>query len=65
MRFLAWHVDYLKCHITERGRSPLGNVRLSALQATTAAIQADPAAGKKTNRVERIWKRANPSSPLA
>ena len=23
MRFLAWHVDYFKCHITERGRSPL------------------------------------------
>ena len=23
MRFLAWHVDYFKCRITERGRSPL------------------------------------------
>lgn len=23
MRFLAWHVDYFKCSITERGRSPL------------------------------------------
>ena len=23
MRFLAWHVDYFKCCITERGRSPL------------------------------------------
>jgi threonyl-tRNA synthetase len=23
VRFLAWHVDYFKCHITERGRSPL------------------------------------------
>ena len=23
MRFLAWHVDYFKCHITERGRSPV------------------------------------------
>lgn len=23
MRFLAWHVDYFKCYITERGRSPL------------------------------------------
>ena len=23
MRFLAWHVDYFKCHIAERGRSPL------------------------------------------
>ncbi len=42
----------------------LNNVRVSALQATMAAIQADPAAGKKTNRVEGtgIWKRASPSS---
>ena len=23
MRFLAWHVDYFKCRITERGRSPV------------------------------------------
>jgi threonyl-tRNA synthetase len=23
MRFLAWHVDYFRCRITERGRSPL------------------------------------------
>ena len=23
MRFLAWHVDYFKCCITERGRSSL------------------------------------------
>ena len=23
MRFLAWHVDYFGCHITERGRSPV------------------------------------------
>jgi hypothetical protein len=23
MRSLAWHVDYFKCCITERGRSPL------------------------------------------
>jgi threonyl-tRNA synthetase len=23
VRFLAWHVDYFRCHITERGRSPL------------------------------------------
>ena len=23
MRFLAWHVDYFACHITERGRSPV------------------------------------------
>ena len=23
MRFLAWHVDYFQCRITERGRSPL------------------------------------------
>ena len=23
MRLLAWHVDYFKCRITERGRSPL------------------------------------------
>jgi hypothetical protein len=23
MRFLAWHVDCFKCHITEQGRSPL------------------------------------------
>ena len=23
MRFLAWHVDYFKSRITERGRSPL------------------------------------------
>jgi len=23
MRFLAWHVDYIKCRITERGRSPV------------------------------------------
>jgi hypothetical protein len=23
VRFLAWHVDYFKCHITERGRSSL------------------------------------------
>ena len=23
MRFLAWHLDYFKCHITEQGRSPL------------------------------------------
>lgn len=33
----------------------LNNVRVSALQATMAAIQADPAAGKKTNRVEGTW----------
>ena len=23
MRFLAWHVDYFRCRITERGRSPV------------------------------------------
>jgi hypothetical protein len=23
VRFLAWHLNYFKCHITERGRSPL------------------------------------------
>lgn len=23
MRFLAWHVDYFKCRITEKGRSPV------------------------------------------
>jgi len=23
MRFLAWHVDYFRCCVTERGRSPL------------------------------------------
>ena len=23
MRFLVWHVDYIKCRITERGRSPV------------------------------------------
>ncbi len=33
----------------------LSNVRVSALQTTMAAIQADLAAGKKTNRVEGVW----------
>ncbi len=42
MRFLTWHVDYFKCRITERGRSPLVE-QYDAPETVAAAQGAGPA----------------------
>jgi threonyl-tRNA synthetase len=67
MRYLAWHVDYFQCRITERGRSPLveeyddpETVAEEALLILASVEKADEAAPGRvaTRAVEEIASHA-------